>query len=80
MEAEMEKPEYAKPVHDLVTRLLVFETEGREVAVREFERYGLRVVAAWTDDVSGKVSVNAKGDLAFKVRPGHRVFAQVRSA
>ena len=78
MDEIIEEPAYAKPA-DSKPRLLIFEIGSREASKREFARYGLQVVTAWTDDKAGTVKV-VQGDLVFRVRPGARVFAEIKSA
>lgn len=80
MEDFIYEPAYVRQdVKPSAPRLLVFENEGRGVNKREFVRYGLKVVSAWTDDPVGRAE-SKKGDLEFSVRPGYRVFAEIRSA
>jgi len=80
MECEVDTPVYAQvKTKPNEPRILVFENEGTEVAKREFAKYGLKLVQAWTDDSFGRVALD-KGDLVFLVRPGYNVFAAVKSA
>lgn len=80
MEFEVEKPAYAQfKTKPNEPRILVFENEGTEVAKREFAKYGLELVQAWTDDSFGRVSMD-HGDLVFRVRPGYNVFAAIKAA
>jgi len=80
MEFEVETPAYAQAkTNPNEPRILVFENEGTEVAKREFARYGLELIQAWSDDSFGRVAVK-QGDLVFRVRPGFNVFAVVRAA
>lgn len=81
MEFETNDPVYATArLNPQETRVLVFENDSRSLVVKEFERFGMRATAAWSDDPSGRVAVDQKGNVRFLVRPGFHVFTAVKAA
>jgi hypothetical protein len=81
MEFETNDPMYATArLSPKETRVLVFENDSRSVVLKEFQRFGMRATAAWSDDPRGRVSVDPDGNVRFLVRPGFLVFTAVKAA
>jgi len=81
MENEIEVPAYAQvPPRANEFRTLVFENEHEEHVRKEFAGHGLKVMNAWSDDCVGRVKLDERGDLMFKVRPGFNVFVTIMAA
>jgi len=76
-----EVPVYAQtPPRENEQRILSFEVETSATEQKHFSGYGLRAVSCWSDDPHGRVRLDEKGDLSYRVQPGSHVFAMVKVA